>query len=288
MENIKNVTVNMPQMALEALSENWLFKEIGSIHWDMICKGLRTKSFDLKDDNGNRLYATFIRIRIILFSSLDHFRENDEINITGDIKRFGNSLYNSNIILDGNNKNIKAELLTSFSIRNDTDNNKLVKSQPADVENSISEYYSIPEFANEYRLIKKGVLKEVKSGNTAFSVNEDFIFETNYIINPYYDLNGVGLLYFASYPIISDFCEAQYFNKEFNNAEKWEQSYYTLTRDVFYYANCNIDDEINYKLHSFEFIKNDKIKLCSTLYRKSDNTILAKIFTIKSKKAKRL
>ena len=56
----------MPQMALEALSENWFFKELGDIHWELICKGLNTKSFDLKNDTDDRLYATFVRIRIIV------------------------------------------------------------------------------------------------------------------------------------------------------------------------------------------------------------------------------
>ena len=60
----KEITINMPQMAIEALSENWLFKDLGNNHWEMICKGLDTNSFNLKDEIGNRLYATFIRIRV--------------------------------------------------------------------------------------------------------------------------------------------------------------------------------------------------------------------------------
>ena len=32
----------MPQMANAALSENWLFKELGDIHWELLSKGLNT------------------------------------------------------------------------------------------------------------------------------------------------------------------------------------------------------------------------------------------------------
>src|SRR5476651_517271 len=36
----RKIRINMPQMAIGALSENWLFKEIGDTHWDMLCAGL--------------------------------------------------------------------------------------------------------------------------------------------------------------------------------------------------------------------------------------------------------
>ena len=277
----KTITINIPQMAIEALSENWLFKETGSIHWDMICDGLNTKSFDLKDDLENRLYATFIRIKIQCSSSLRDFGENSTLEISGNMNRYGNSMYHSTIQLEGDHKNIKAELLTSFSIRNDADNSKLVKSQPATACNAIAEYDSIPAFADEYRLVKKKVLNEIDHDGFKFIIQDESIFETIYSINPFYELNGVGLLYFASYPIINDYCEAQKFNKDRKGKKKWEQSFYTVFKDVFYFANCNLEDEIIYKLHSFEHIGNNQIKLCSSLYRKNDNILLARIFSIK-------
>ncbi len=272
----------MPQMAIEALSENWLFKELGSRHWDRICEGLGTPSFDLKDDIGNRLYSTFIRIRIQCTSSLADFQENEEVEITGDTSRFGNSLYYSKMQLLGRINTIQAELLTSFSIRNDSDNHKLVKSQPASVINAIPESDTLPGFAEEYRLVKKGVLKTIPGGDTEFTITEGQIFETVYRINAYYDLNGVGLLYFAAYPVINDFCEAQYFNREQPTEKKWEQTGYTVLKDIFYYANCNLDEEIVYRLHSVEYLSGQRIKLYSSMHRKSDNVLLATVFSIKT------
>lgn len=191
-------------------------------------------------------------------------------------------MYFSDIILKSAKAEIKAKLMTSFSIRNDTDNTKLVKSQPCSTNNVIEEFDTNPRFGNEYRLIKKNDLQEVTIGDVTFKIHEDFIYETKYKINPYYDLNGVGLLYFASYPIISDVCEASYFNTH-DTSVRWEFTYYTLSRDVFYYANCNTNDEILYKLHSFELIGNDTIKTNCSLHRLSDNTLIARIFTIKRK-----
>ena len=282
---LKEIIIDMPQMAIEALSENWLFKELGNIHWQMLCNGLNTKSFDLKDDLDNRLYATFVRITIQSSVPMNQFKENETLKIEGEINRYGNSMYFSNIILKSNESIINANLMTSFSIRNESDNTKLVKSQPNGVKNSIEEFDMNPPFSNEYRLIKKNELNEIKIGNVKFKIDDDFIFESKYKINPFYDLNGVGLLYFASYPIISDVCESNYFNTLENNYDRWELTYYTLSRDIFYYANCNINDEIIYKLHSFSFIENDMLQINSSLHRRSDNSIMARIFTIKRKKS---
>ena len=58
----RRFSINMPQMAMEGLSESWLLKELGDMHWGMITAGLGSPSSSLKDGSGNRLYATFTRI----------------------------------------------------------------------------------------------------------------------------------------------------------------------------------------------------------------------------------
>ena len=278
----KKIRINMPQMAIESLSENWLFKEIGDIHWDLLCKGLNTTSLHLKDELENRLYATFVRITISSAIALNQFIENDEIEISSGIKRFGQGMYFSDISINSLAGNLEAKLMTSFSIRNDTDNKKLVKSQPHSSQNLITEHASMPEFGNHYRLIKKGELKEIVLAKHIFPIIDSVIFETIYELNPYYDLNGVGLLYFAAYPIINNVCEAKFFNKSADN--RWETSYHTMARDILYFANCNIDDRIHYVLHSYEFLGDGQVKINSSLYRDSDNTLMARVFTIKKKK----
>lgn len=280
----KEITIDMPQMAIEALSENWLFKELGNLHWQMLCNGLNTRSFDLQDELDNRLYATFVRIKIQSNIPLNEFHENEIINVDGEIMRFGNSMYYSNIELKSDRSVISANLMTSFSIRNNSDNTRLVKSQPYNVTNSIKEFSSNPKFGNEYRLIKKNELSDIKIGGVKFHIQDESIFDVIYKINPYHDLNGVGLLYFASYPIISDICEADYFNAHQENIDRWELTYYTLARDILYFGNCNINDEILYKLHSFNYGENNTVQLNSSLYRKSDKTLIARIFSIKRKK----
>lgn len=271
--------INMPQMANSSLSENWLFKELGDIHWKLLSKGLNTLSGNIKDEFGNRLYATFTRIRFST-SSLNNFKENETISFHGEIKRFGLSTYISEIVFQNEKKKSKATLMTGFSTRDSIDNSKLFKSQPIVAENNIAELASTPEILNDYRLLRKGLLETFKMNDEEFILSPSYIHETNYIINPFYEINGVGLLYFASYPIISDKCESDYFNgmKKYG---RWESKYFTVDRDVFYFSNCNINDTILYRLNSFEFLKDGKVKLFSSLYRVSDMALMAHIFTIR-------
>lgn len=279
--------INMPQMAIQSLSENWLFKEIGSRHWTLLCDGLGVDSDKIKDQMGNRLYATFVRIRIEINSSLSQFVENEEIALNSHIHRFGNGLYFSKIGFHSEHNNIiTANLMTSFTRRSGAGNKDLVKSQPFSESNSIEDLRELPKFGNEYRLLKRKESNIVNLGKHEISRKEETLFEIEYNLNPYYDLNGVGLLYFASYPIINDYCEALYANKNLikDTKVKWEETYSTQSRDVLYFANCDIHETIVYRLHSIEVSENN-VRTHSSLHRKSDNKIMAEIFTIKVKKS---
>jgi probable biosynthetic protein (TIGR04098 family) len=271
--------IRMPQMANSALSENWLLKEIGDIHWELLSKGLEQKSSEFKGNIGNRLYATFVRINYSL-SSLNLFRENEILHLKAEIKRYGNNTYYSTVNGQCNEKAINANVMTSFSQRELNDNSKISKTNPHENVNYIEELKNAPEFLNEYRLIKKGLIDEIASTKFKFKITDNVIAASQYSINPYYEINGVGLLYFASYPIIADKCLLDFLhqNEEIKN---FESVYYTVYRDIFYFANCNSSERIVFQLNSLVYLDENNIAITSSLYRQSDNILMAKIFTIK-------
>jgi probable biosynthetic protein (TIGR04098 family) len=278
---LSDLTLEMPQMAVEALSENWLFKELGGLHWHMLCEGLSTPSFDLKDDLGNRLYATFVRIRLESSLPLCEFKENERVGIDGTIARFGGSMYFSDFEVGGQTGRIKAKLMTTFSAREGNDNTRLTKTQPGSgIRNTTRELPDYPDFGNEYRLMRKGEIDRHRLGGALLSTGAEVVHETVYELNPYYDLNGVGLLYFAAYPIITDVCEARFFNKE-TAGLRWEESYYTVARDVFYLGNCNSSDRIIHRLHEVQRPSDGIVATQSTLSRGSDRSPIARVFTVK-------
>jgi len=250
-----------------------VLKFLGDTHWQLITKGFQKKSSEFKDDDGNRLYSTFIRINYSV-SPLCQFSENEIIDFNSSIKCFGNNTFLSRVIGNCGEKKISASLMTTFSVRECTDNNKISKCEPKVKTNKISQLSKTPLFLNDYRLLRKGLIEEISTDYGIFIIKDDTLFSCEYSINPYYDINGVGLLYFASYPIISDKCFDEYYQQNYNLQ--------TIYRDIFYFANCNSTEKIIFKLNSIEEIDNC-IKTTVSLFRQSDNQILSRILTIKQK-----
>ena len=97
----RSYQLNMPQMALGGLSESWLFKELGDIHWRLIARGLGTPSHEIADANGERLYATFTRFRLNSSAGLAAYRENERIDLEAQASRYGAGLYFSEVTAAG-------------------------------------------------------------------------------------------------------------------------------------------------------------------------------------------
>jgi probable biosynthetic protein (TIGR04098 family) len=257
--------LNMPQMALGALSEAWLFRELGDLHWTLISQGLRAPSSQMSDANGDRLYATFTRLHWSGTQPLKAFAENDRVSAQASIKRFGAGVFFGEIALGAETKRIDVQLMSSFTKRSSSASNlSLLKGQPhVPADCPIPVMDELPVFAQQYRQLRA-------------VARESVLFEHEYRILPYHDINGVGLLYFAAYPTINDLCEMHYFA---DNPE-WCMQSSTLSRDIHYYGNCNLSDRIIYRLHDVKD-DNGKMTLTSSLTRASDSTVIANLITTK-------
>lgn len=274
----EHIEIRMPQMANNALSESWLLKYLGDIHWVLLSKGLGQKLSLVADDYGQRLYATFVRISYSI-SPLSQFKENEFINFKAEIKAFGNNMYLSSIQGQSGINQAEATLMTTFSFRESNDNSQIVKSIPLTKNNYIEQLKQQPVFINDYRLLKKGLLDEIPSKHGIFQNTSEKLFSCISEIHPYYEINGVGLLYFASYPIIADKCLLEYFI-ELKSHSDFIYSYHTIYRDIFYYGNTNPSDKLSFQLNSL-IEKDNQIKYSISLYSHSDNRLLAKILTVK-------
>jgi probable biosynthetic protein (TIGR04098 family) len=154
----------MPQMANSSLSENWLLKYLGDYHWQLLSKAFNLKSSDFKDENGNRLYATFVRISYTN-SNMEYFWENDVLDFVGSIESYGKNTFISSI--DGINQRdsfsrISSKLMTVFSVR-EASNNSIHKGIPKLLSHKINELHKVPLFLNEYRLLNKNLLASLET-----------------------------------------------------------------------------------------------------------------------------
>lgn len=260
MRERRRFTINMPQMAMQGLSESWLLKELGDMHWSMITRGLGSPSSALRDGNGNRLYATFTRIKYAFGRALGAIGENTSLELLGKIVRFGAGTFVSDIALLHVDVPGEVRLMSNFSTRGEITNTSLLKSQPTIPPDCTIPDVPPPGFMLEYR------------DRRAASV-PPALFETEYEIIPFHDINGVGLLYFASYPIISDTCSLRY---EANFAARS-----TISRDICYFANADPRDTLVFRIHKWEQ-SGATLNAESSLSRRSDGRLMAYVVTRKS------
>lgn len=268
--------IKLPQMANRALSESWLLKEIGDVHWELLSKGLESKSSEITNAAGDRLCVAFVRINYKT-TQLNHYLENETIDIQGSINRYGDSTYFSEITGYCANKVFKANLMSCFSALSTDGNKQICKSVPVAAVNHINKLVKIPILFSSYCSIKKATQQVVSNGMHSFFINNDTVDERTYQINHYHDINGVALLYFAVYPIISDHCINSYLTEE-NNLQY--SKYHTTYRDILYYANCDASDTLIHRLNNIN-ITDNLVKTVVSMYRSSDMKMIAQVLTVK-------
>lgn len=260
--------VNLPQMAAGGLSESWLFKEIGDLHWSQISKGLGIPSSQVRDAAGDRLLATFTRVQVESAVPLTAYAENEPIAIEGKISRYGAAMFFNDASLSGEGKLTRVRVMSSFSKFGQTAMNiSLQPAQPVIPSDcAIPVLAALPEFAEDYRWRRSALLATP-------------LFECEYSIAPCYDINGVGLLYFAAYPMINDICAGRYAGRSYAD-------FSTVRRDVFYFANCAADDTVIYRIHQWN-AADGSIEAEETLSRKSDGALMSYSLTAKSLAARK-
>lgn len=279
----RQLQINMPQMSIGGLSESWLFKEAGDFHWAKLAAALQRLSNEISDEAGNRLYATFLRFRVTSSHSLAEFAENDPLGIDNNLTRFGKGIFFSVCQFESEGRAIKAELMSSFTSRGGS-NKELMKGDPILPANfAVQDSPSMPDFGAGYRNMRKGLEPRHELAGESILLTNNVLFQCKYEINPYYDLNGVNLIYFAAYPLIADICERRYVQQNpqaITVKTDYAMEASMLARDMFYFGNLDVTDHMIYELNSFE-IKDRKVVSQASLFRGSDKTLIARIFTIK-------
>lgn len=253
----RHLNLNMPQMALSGLSEPWLFKELGDLHWALITNFLQSTSSSIADEAGDRLYATFTRFRLEVEPSLRGFSENAPLALTSQLSRFGASLYLSDHEIVSSEARGRACTMSTFAKYGERGKNtSLMKGTPhlpnPDAVPSLSEF---PVFSTQYRERRK-------------QSHDSVLFTCDYELLPPHDINGVGLLYFAAYPTIFDLCLEQAEGRGFLMGHS------TVLKDICYFANSEPTETLVFRLHAREEIDYG-VRHVVSLARKSDGVCMS-------------
>ena len=276
MTHTRTTRIQLPQMALGGLSENWLFKESGDLHWDMISSHMGVAIDEVRDAQGTRLLPVFARISVDASEPIGSFKENAVCELTGSASPVDDMTFISDVVLRSGSKRIDVRLMTFFAQR--TRDNGLIPGRPprSAMPAPVRAHEGHSAFHDEFMALRR----DKRSCEWAPG------FSCIYELNPYYDVNGACLLYFASYAPIHDFCERRYIHglaraRGMRMDADWGLEASTLTRDVFYFGNCRVNDSLVFELDACEPTSDGRIRVASSIFRKSDGVRIARTFVVK-------
>jgi probable biosynthetic protein (TIGR04098 family) len=231
------IELGMPQMAMGGLSEGWLLRTLGDLHWRLIGAGLGTPPSAIADGLGNRLYPAFSRIRYAATAPLARFEEGEILRFAASLARHGGSIFLSTMRIAGEGgRAIEAELMSTFSYRATAGRNvDLQRGQPLLPPGCpIPAHEAMPAFAEGYRERRRRSAEP-----------RPVLAHADYELLPQHDINGVGLLYFAAYPAIADICEM----RASGRGAAWALEASPVARDICYFANADVDHRLEWRLH---------------------------------------
>ncbi|GBD50491.1 Pnap_2097 family protein [Methylopila sp. Yamaguchi] len=80
------VTLGMPELCLGGVSETWLLKLCGDLHWRLLAEVCGVAAADFRDATGDKVYAAFCAVQSQGLA-LDAFAEHDELTIRSEMTR---------------------------------------------------------------------------------------------------------------------------------------------------------------------------------------------------------
>lgn len=225
--------LGMPHLAVMGLSESWLLKEAGHVHWQLLEEAVGCRSRHWRDANGARLYASFIAYKFEgrLAAALS---EGDLLECHSELGATSRNRFCSRHVLRCARVPFEATLsmVTSF-VRRDGDG----ESNRGFVRTSFgnSEYVdglfdqTVDDLLGHRRKLRREVDQLLHSAQTI----------SRFAACPMEDFNNAGMIYFATFPRYLD------------RAEVRTQIGAPLlilppmvSRSCFYYSNANAGDEI--------------------------------------------
>jgi probable biosynthetic protein (TIGR04099 family) len=223
----------MPHLSVVGLSETWLLKEAGHVHWQLLEEAVGCRSRHWKDGDGSRLYASFIAYRFdgLLAAALG---EGDLLECLSELGATSRNRFCSRHVLRCANLPFEATLwmVTTFVRRdgNGESNRGFVRTSFGSSER-VDELFgdTVDQLLGRRRQFRREAAHLLDSSPSISSFSAC----------PMEDFNHAGMIYFAAFPRYLD------------RAEVLTQTALPslslpplVSRSCFYYGNADAGDEI--------------------------------------------
>jgi probable biosynthetic protein (TIGR04098 family) len=268
-EAARRIRIGMPHLDAGGLSENWLFRAAGDLHWEAITRRLGVASHEIETADRKRLYPMVIALRARYGAPLAAVRENDVLTWSHvDVVPCGGACARGLLVARVGELRFSVELLTSFAQRKE--DGSLGTALPAARLGARWEV-AVPErgfrlggarepavdLAELARAARRGQPMADGFCGPALATGRPPLDQVAYQPSPYADYNGVGLLYFASYVTIAAGAERHMMHRRgwasrAGAATDWALATSPVRRDLFFHANLPLGESIRTELLAVE------------------------------------
>lgn len=266
----------MPQLSLAGLSENWLLKECGHLHWQAIARaqGLAAPAF--RDGAGHQAYAAFTAVRVSE-ASLDAVAEHDMFSIAVRNTPAGRTQHFSTQEVSAWGRQVaRVDMLSVFVRREQWGSNHSVVKTPvcgrADKTTDPVLTRQAGDMQNWSRAFRSGECAEWGERLGFSPAQRGSLAQFRITPCPSSDFNGAGFLYFANFQNIVDRAEWAWFAAS--------GAMLPVTREMAFYGNIDPGDSVDVCLCALRESSTEIAHWCE-LRRGSDGARIADVLTSK-------
>lgn len=268
----------MPQLAYAGLSENWLWKECGDLHWERLAQAHGMARPDFRDASGNKAYAAFTAVRLVA-GALDGIAENDVFQLQAGLAPAGRAQFHSQQALYRAGETVpsaRVEMVSAFVFRQSLrDNRSVGRASVESRSNLATASGDVPldaaarlAAATRERRQQAAALRDRRAAQVPTGQGE-------YLGSPCpsNDFNGANFMYFASFPAWVDRAEWRFFRPA--------DLLVTTAREVDYYGNVNVGEDVMVRCLQWEATADGGLIHHMALHRVTDGRPIAEVRTRK-------
>jgi probable biosynthetic protein (TIGR04098 family) len=282
-ETPRRLRIGMPHLDAGGLSENWLLRHAGDLHWEAIGRRLAAASHHIESDAGDRLYPTFVAVRARYGGPLSAVRENDLFEASVAVLPCGRACAHGRMSATAGATRLDLELLTTFAV---CEGSGLLRMAvpAARLATRWMPTGPLPAIARLARDARRGEPLADSFSGPALDAGTP-LGRLDYEPSPYADYNGAGLLYFPSYVTIADTVERRLVRAlglAPDPTADWALAASPVRRDVFYYCNLPLGETLTAELLAFERTEDrDGVRTRMRLRRARGGETMADVVTLR-------
>lgn len=260
--------IGMPQLAMNGLSERWLFAECGDRHWRLIEQAAGVAIAQLRDARLRRVYPAFRSIRLRQ-AALDGVLENDLFEISSTLGRVSRTqFYSKHVVSINEGLCAVVDMLSVFVAREKSGVNRSAMRSQVSGFDDISELAEGKMFAER---VRGGLDLRPEDEPHRLSRASHSYAAVPICPCPSIHFNGAGFLYFASFHELSDQAEWNWFGPEVSQ-------YVTTERHIVFHGNVDVGNSLAVSLFNLERADR-QLHHHTQITRKDDQKIIADVIT---------